>query len=371
VVDHRPQALILRGHAREISDAIWSPDGKLVATASSDQTVKVWDSQTGELLSTSTCPGPVGSVLFSKDSLKLLMAIYGAGGARICETRSGRVLVHLTDPLAPHQVFRLANWSPDESIVVAATQDSVLRWNAHSGDALDRIAMATAGYTPGYSRGAGLICTSTGTTSSSICRVDDRSTVSELNDHLKNVIHCVLSRDGRFVALAAPSSAQVWETLTGRLICRLAGEQEYINSIEFSCNGERLITAGGEPDPVGRIWDTTSGRLLGELRGHVHAIGSARFSSDGQLIVTSRQDNTARLWRADACRTIAILRGHSDLIFDARFCPDNQRILTSSADCTARIVDVSLSRSPAELMQMARARLPRQLTADEAAQFLH
>ena len=87
-------------------------------------------------------------------------------------------------------------------------------------------------------------------------------------------------------------------------------------------------------------------------------------------MVTASQDNTARVWTIGTGRGVATLRGHRNMIFDARFSPDGRRVLTAGADGTARVYDVSLAMPLAELTAFARERKPRELTAEEARQFL-
>jgi len=46
----------------------------------------------------------------------------------------------------------------------------------------------------------------------------------------------------------------------------------------------------------GARWDSADGRLVATLRGHINVVDDVDFSPDGQPIVTARYDQTARIW---------------------------------------------------------------------------
>ena len=59
----------LQGHTRSVNAVAFSPDGKLVATASSDKTLIIWEVVTGRKLTYFTCDGEVTCCAFAGDDL--------------------------------------------------------------------------------------------------------------------------------------------------------------------------------------------------------------------------------------------------------------------------------------------------------------
>jgi hypothetical protein len=70
-----------------------------------------------------------------------------------------------------------------------------------------------------------------------------------------------------------------------------------VNSVEFSPDGSRVITASA--DHTSRPWDAKTGAALATLSGHTKSVNSAVFSPDGNRVVTASEDNTARIWLLD------------------------------------------------------------------------
>ena len=194
--------------------------------------------------------------------------------------------------------------------------------------------------------------------------------LAEIRDHLPSPSVGALSNDGHLLALSDGKGVEIWETEPTRLKWRLPVTRDFFaTSLEFDASASRLLTGGGQADPVPRIWDVSSGRQLAELRGHTHATTSAHFSPDGKLSVTASQDDTVRVWDAASGRTLIEFRGHRGMVFGARFSPDGRKVLSASSDGTARIYDISLAKPLEALVRIARERETRQLTPQEERQY--
>jgi WD40 repeat protein len=91
------------------------------------------------------------------------------------------------------------------------------------------------------------------------------------------------------------------------------------------------------------------------------------FSPDDQRIVSGSGDGTVRIWDANGGEVLLILRGHEGPVRAADFSPDGDQIVSGSADKTVRVTWIPHSKQ--ELLDIACARLPRKLTAEERRQF--
>ncbi|MEV6235437.1 TIR domain-containing protein [Lentzea sp. NPDC051838] len=82
-------------------------------------------------------------------------------------------------------------------------------------------------------------------------------------------------------------------------------------------------------------------RLRGHLRGHDAAVNSVVFSPDGTRVLTASDDGTARVWNVENQREILKLQGHSAPVRSAEYSSDGTRVLTASEDKTIRVWDAN------------------------------
>jgi WD40 repeat protein len=133
----------------------------------------------------------------------------------------------------------------------------------------------------------------------------------------------------RRVSVSDPLPVVV-DTRTGARVCSLKGHTGWINYMEFSSDGLRVVTGGA--DRTVRVWDVTTGRCLLVLRGHEDEVIQASYSPDGSRILTTSRDRTTRSWNAASGERVAILGGRFSAAeygpeCHARYCLDGGRVL--------------------------------------------
>jgi len=110
--------------APSVNDAAFSPDGKLIVTASADKTARVWDASSGQRLITLTGDTQsVSTARFSPDG-KLIVTASADGTARVWDASSGRSLAILSGDAGP---VLGASFSPDGELIVTANADGRAR----------------------------------------------------------------------------------------------------------------------------------------------------------------------------------------------------------------------------------------------------
>ncbi len=174
-----------------------------------------------------------------------------------------------------------------------------------------------------------------------------------------------LSPNGELLAVSTEledqPNVQVWNVATGELVSELTHEPLWIGAVQFSPDGERLLTAGN--DGTARIWDVATGDLIRALAGHNGPVEGAVWAADGARIVTASLDGTIRQWDAATGGTLLVLSGFEGLAHVA-LSPDGGRLATS-ADGVVRIWTLELD----ELIGIAESRLTRSLTSGECATY--
>ncbi|OAX39070.1 WD40 repeat-like protein [Rhizopogon vinicolor AM-OR11-026] len=251
----------LRGHTRYVVSVAISPDGKHIVSGSADTTIRVWNMETGEAL--------------------------------------GAPLQGHTDSVSSVAI------SPDGKRIVSGSQDGMIRmWDIETGEALNTL--------QGYD-----------------------SSVNSL----------AISPDGkRMVSGSSPNNViEVWDMETGEALgVPLRGHTSRINSVAISRDGKCIVS--GSRDGTIRVWDMETGKALGRPLGrHTSSVSSVAISPDGKHIVASLSFNsTIWVWDAGTGKVVlgSPLRGHTDSVRSIAISPDGKHFVSGSEDHTIRVWDM-------------------------------
>jgi WD40 repeat protein/tRNA A-37 threonylcarbamoyl transferase component Bud32 len=351
----------LTGHKLAVLHVAYSPDGKLLVSASGDPTakpprpgtVRVWDAATGKFFRAfEPQVGVVADLAFSADGRRLALA--GTGGAvSLWDVGENREVRRLTGHRGwAHSVA----FSPDGRTLVSGDFSGVLRsweadsgrllrtWNGHTGIIYslafspDGRRLASAGVNP--LAGGEEVKLWEPVTGREILTLPGRVVVA-------------FSPDGNLLAapgsggLDAAAEVRVWDgTPTGEVFTLRAGAGRAL-CVAFSPAASAdppsppglpreggsaggKVLASGHDGGVLKLWDRQTGRELRTLTGHRAQIVDVAFSPDGKLIATAGWDREVRLWEAATGKARPDIFRHKDSVTGVAFSPDGKTLATSA-----------------------------------------
>ncbi|MEO0768761.1 MAG: caspase family protein [Cyanobacteria bacterium J06649_4] len=302
----------LEGHSRTVGSVAYSPDGQHLASASLDNTMKIWQPDGTLIRSITTIPNSsdYGSAIsFSPDSQQIAIA-HMEGKITLWQTPWDQ-----TDPapvrtLQAHTALVTAvAFSPDGTTLATAGRDEVIKlWNVADGQLIQTLTGHT-GWTNAVS----------------------------------------WSPDGRQLASGGEDKKlKIWEVASGELLWEKTEHRARVTSVDWSGTGEWI--AVGEGDRTVKMWrvQDRAALTLGEHETGegdiIVQVNSVRFSPDSQQLLSTGDDGTLRIWRVEDGRQINILRGHQGVVWEADWHPDGDAIASAGSDNGVRLWELAATR---------------------------
>lgn len=291
------------GDNRPISHCQFSPDSKLLVTASWSGLCKLWsvpDCQPIRTLRGHNCN--VGAIVFhpqatiSLDSSACCMASCAQDGTvKLWNLQSEEPIADI-EGHAPYRVSRLAYHPSGRFLGTCCFDNSWRLWD-----------------------------------------LEAQEEILHQEGHSKPVYDIAFQRDGSLAVTGGLDGfGRVWDLRTGRCIMFMEGHLKSILAIDFAPNGYHIAT--GSEDNSCKIWDLRQRSLIYTIPAHTNLVAKVKFEPDsGNYLVTASYDNTAKVWAHPLWAPLKTLAGHEGKVMGVDISPNHQFIATCSYDRTFKL----------------------------------
>ncbi len=328
----------LLDHQASVKNVVFSPDGKILASASEDDTVKLWNPD-GTLIRTLTGHRDnLWTVSFSPDSRTIASASDDAT-IKIWNTADGKEIRTLTG----HKGWvRGVSFAPDGLTIASSGSDATVKlWNAADGTLIQTFTGHTSWATSVTFSPDGLTIASSGSDRTvKLWNRADGTEIATLTGHTNAVRTVSFSPDGKTLASAGEDGlVKLWDVENLTLLKTLQAHNREIWSVKFSPPGSNSPTlATASEDGTVKLWNLSQ---LGDiepqtLKGHSGRVASLSFSPDGRTLATAGTDRTVRLWSLTSIEP-KVLESHRSNVLSVSFSPDGKTIASGSSDRTVKL----------------------------------
>ena len=355
----------LNGHRSGVYCVSFSPDGSILASGSSDHTIKLWqlrtdtdpqEAQRRRRLFTDLDDDRFWVRERASDELatlgraiepELRQALSQAASLEV-RARLRRLLVALRPPTEEqHQAeVRCLAFSPDGRLLASGSKDqSIKLWSAIAGRALATVdGRSGTVWSLAFSPDGSILASGGMDHSVRLWDVATGRLRATLQGHAGPVHSLAFSPDRTTLASAGSfdGTVKLWNLPGGEPKAALKAKGSAVLCVAFSPDGKTLASAGY--DGAIQLWNLASDQpnlLIGSFPAHSNTVRSLAFSPDGKTLASASEDNSARLWQIGSGRLLATLSGHSGGVYSVTFSPNGQTVATASLDGTVKLWNVS------------------------------
>lgn len=339
-----PQIMVQMRHSDEVNSAVFTPDGRSVVSGSADNTVKIWDIQTGYQTDTLNIRLYVSSVAVTPDGSKILIST--SRNLTVLDYMTRKVLFKIPDLSSAVHIDCSAN---SKYAVLSCTDDVSRIVDLEAGRVISQLYyeyVECSVFSPDMKYL--VVC--------GVNRINGGLGIPDLYDielirapkkietnWIDNCHTMTFSPDGNFMAAGTHQGAiMVYNMKSKKKEGRKLGNHSpnkdyYVSCISFTHNGKYLIS--GSQDHTIKIWDPVTGNLVRTLEDFTDDIETIDISPDSKKLISTSFDNVIRYWDIESGEEEQVFKSEASVVYAVDISPDEKFFIAGCGDKTVKLFD--------------------------------
>jgi WD40 repeat protein len=338
----QPQLVLPVGHTNTINKIIFSPDNKKVITVSDDQTARIWDANTGMLLSVLSSNNAIDGAALSPEGSTIVT--YGeVSQVKLWNLNKGTYIRQF----GKGAIYwgKMAQFNPDGKKLLVVSGSRVNIFDVESGTLLHELGLHSGFVNSAFFNSDGTrILTASNDGTAIIWNIMTGDSIHTLKGHTGEIEYAEFSKDdNKIVTASKDSTVKIWNSKTGKLIITLRGHTNDVARAYFSPDGTKILSycvsvRAAIKDNNAKLWDVQSGKLLYDFSND-YQIGAACFGPGGKSVFTGDKAGVIRVWNSLTGALTSQVKTDWP-VTDISFSPDGKKMGTASYNGFAKIYDV-------------------------------
>jgi WD40 repeat protein len=281
------------GHTNSVTCLAFSPDGRILASSSSDKTIRLWNVASAKVIRILRSPqNSIEYLAFSPDGAQLASAGSFDGRIYLWDISTGAKLRELQGGLVTALAYRVGG----AELLSANDEHEIKTWDSTTGELLSHWAVNGRVKAFAFSPKRELLAAT---------EINDMLVFSEMatGEEIAIVpLDCALppvalSPDNTLIAWPSGvwgESISVWDMSKRKLVANWIAHKGFIPSVAFSPDSNTIASASY--DNTVSVWEAATGKEICHFAGHRSPARCLAFSPDGKVLATAGQDTNVLIW---------------------------------------------------------------------------